>query len=140
MRISDWSSDVCSSDLCAEGEKATNIGWYAVCDTARGRFGARKEVTNEIVVAFTGMPEQEVAGSLWRRTVFAVGKYPTVASVIDALTPKYGEPHLGQTEAGQYSLSHPPGATHPTWTLAPNQERKGVGQGTRGEGRCETEE
>src|SRR3546814_872198 len=67
---------------CAEGEKATNIGWYAVCDTARGRFGARKEVTNEIVVAFTGMPEQEVAGSIWRRTVFAVGKYPTVASVI----------------------------------------------------------
>src|SRR3546814_9302618 len=119
MRISDWSSDVCSSDLetaeqwilqshglptrqllrasdgvpYADGAKATNIGWYAVCDTARGRFGALKEVTNEIVVAFTGIPEQEVAGSIWRRTVFAVGKYPTVASVIDALTQKYGEPH-----------------------------------------------
>src|SRR3546814_1863703 len=112
MRISDWSSDVCSSDLCAEGEKATNIGWYAVCDTARGRFGARKEVTNEIVVAFTGMPEQEVAGSIWRRTVFAVGKYPTVASVIDALTQKYGEPHIGQTESGYYSMSHRTGATN----------------------------
>src|SRR3546814_20146817 len=100
MRISDWSSDVCSSDLetaeqwirqshglptrqllrasdgvpCAEGEKATNIGWYAVCDTARGRFGARKEVTHEFVVALTGMPEQEVAGSIRRRPVFAVGK------------------------------------------------------------------
>src|SRR3546814_13421485 len=125
MRISDWSSDVCSSDLCAEGEKATNIGWYAVCDTARGRFGARKEVTNEIVVAFTGMPEQEVAGSIWRRTVFAVGKYPEVASVIDALTQKYGEPHIGQTESGNSIMRHRTGATNLHWNFAAKRRRNG---------------
>src|SRR3546814_13218418 len=105
MRISDWSSDVCYSDL-----------------------------TNEIVVAFTGMPEQEVAGSIWRRTVFAVGKYPTVASVIDALTQKYGEPHIGQTESGYYSMSHRTGATNLNWIFAANSGR--IGNDDRLKHRC----
>ena len=110
---------------CAEGEKATNIGWYAVCDTVRGRFGARKEVTDEIVVAFTGMPEQEVAGSIWRRSVFLEGKYPTVASVIDALTQKYGASHIRQTSSGYYSMSHRNGATNLNWIFAANGSRVG---------------
>src|SRR3546814_14347326 len=47
---------------CAEGEKATNIGWYAVRDTDSGRFGSRQEVTNEIVVPFTDIADPDAAG------------------------------------------------------------------------------
>src|SRR3546814_3081680 len=42
---------------CAEGEKATNIGWYAGCDPARGRFGARKVGTHATDIAVPGLPQ-----------------------------------------------------------------------------------
>lgn len=105
---------------CAANEKTTRDGWHSVCDTMRGRFQARKEVTNEIVVAFTGMPESERAGSLWRRNVFPEGKSPTVADLIAALTEKYGTPHIRQTESGYYSLSHRRGATNLNWVYTPD--------------------
>lgn len=104
---------------CSEGEKSANVGRYTVCDTVRGRFGGRKEVFNEIVVAFTGMPDHEVAGSIWRRVVFPEGKYPTVAAVMNALTEKYGVPHIRQTTSGYYSMSHRDGATNLNWLYGP---------------------
>src|SRR3546814_4890090 len=45
MRISDWSSDVCSSDLryqCAEGEFPFPVEWLAGC-AAAGRAKAKPE-------------------------------------------------------------------------------------------------
>lgn len=105
---------------CAEGEAAQRSGGHVVCDNFRGHFGARKEITNEFVVAFTGMPEAERAGIVWRRVVFPEGKSPTVASLAEALTAKYGQPHIRATESGYYSMSHRNGATELSWVYRPD--------------------
>lgn len=104
---------------CAEGDPAVRLGGHVVCDTLRGRFEARKDVTNEIIVAFTGLPEAERAGILWRRLLFAKGQTPTVASLAEALTQKYGEAHVHATDSGYYSMSHRPGTTALNWLYDP---------------------
>ncbi|MGF1628735.1 MAG: hypothetical protein ACFCUT_04640 [Kiloniellaceae bacterium] len=104
---------------CGPEEKASRSGWHTECDTLGGRFQARKQVSNEIIVAFTGMPEGERARSVWRRSVFAEGKSPTVSAVIEALAEKYGKPHVHQTESGYYSTSHRRDATNLNWVYAP---------------------
>ena len=105
---------------CAQDEKASQDGYLTACDTLGGRFQPRKEITNEIVVAFTGMPDDEVARSIWRHSVFPEGRQPTVDSVIAALVEKYGRPHIVQAESGYYSMSHRHGATNLNWVYAPD--------------------
>jgi hypothetical protein len=105
---------------CAEGEAVQRSGGHIVCDNFRGRFEARKDITHEIVVAFTGMPEQERAGIVWRRVVFPEGKSPTVASLAEALAEKYGKPHIIATDSGYYSMSHRNGATDLNWVYRPD--------------------
>ena len=104
---------------CAVDEKASRTRWHTVCDTRGGRFQARKEITDEILVAFTGMPDAERACSIWRHSVFAKDRSPTVTALVEALTEKYGKPHVYQTEAGYYSMSHRKGATNLNWVYGP---------------------
>lgn len=104
---------------CAEGEKPQRVAGHTVCDTLRGRFEARKEGTNEIMVAFTGMPGEERVGIVWRRLVFAEGKSPTVDSLLEALIGKYGEAHIRATDSGYYSMSHRHGTTALNWLYDP---------------------
>ena len=51
---------------CAQGEGAKRSGGHIRCNTFGKRFEARKDITDEIIVAFVGMPEHETAGSIWR--------------------------------------------------------------------------
>jgi hypothetical protein len=104
---------------CAEGDQPGRLGGHVVCDTLRGRFEARKDVTNEIIVAFTGMPEAERAVIVWRRLLFEKGQTPTVASLAQALTQKYGDAHIQATDSGYYSMSHRPGTTALNWLYDP---------------------
>jgi len=53
---------------CKKKERAVNKGKYKECDTFGKRFPAFKGATNEIMVALVGMPGDESAGSIWRRT------------------------------------------------------------------------
>jgi hypothetical protein len=64
-----------------------------------------------------------VARSLWRRSVFPQAQSPTVSAVMAALTEKYSEPHIRQTEAGYYSMSHRNGATNVNWIYSPEGAR-----------------
>jgi hypothetical protein len=105
---------------CAEGEGAQPSGGHILCNTFGGRFEARKDITNEIVVAFVGMPEKETAGSLWRRNFYPDGANPTVSGLEEALAEKYGMPHIRQTESGYYSTTHRTGAINLNWVYAPN--------------------
>ncbi len=105
---------------CAEGEGAQRSGGHIRCNTFGGRFEARKDITNEIIVAFVGMPEHETAGSIWRRIAFPDGSNPTVAGLEEALAEKYGKPHIRQTESGYYSTTHRSGATNLNWIYAPD--------------------
>ena len=105
---------------CVEGEKALRAGGHVVCDTMRGRFEARKEVTNEIMVAFIGMPGEERAAIVWRRLVFPEAQAPTVAGLVEALTQKYGAPRVQAMDSGYYSMSHRPGTTALNWLYDPS--------------------
>lgn len=105
---------------CVVGEQAMRVGAHVVCDTMGGRFEARKETTNEIMVAFIGMPGEERATIVWRRLVFPQGQAPTVASLVEALTEKYGAPRVQATDSGYYSMSHRPGTTALNWLYDPS--------------------
>ncbi|MCP5367843.1 MAG: hypothetical protein H6906_10055 [Hyphomicrobiales bacterium] len=108
---------------CAAGEKPLRRGFEVLCNSYGGRFEARRDIGNEIVVAFTGMPGQEKAGIIWRHTVFPDGEAPTVAALEKALAEKYGTPHMRQTEAGYYSTTHRLGAVNLNWIHAPTGAR-----------------
>lgn len=106
---------------CAPGEAIRQDGSDVHCDTLGQRFEARKSMSNEIIVAFVGMPGNEVVASIWRRTVYAKGANPSVAALETALAEKYGRPHIRQTESGYYSTTHRLHATNLNWVFAPDQ-------------------
>ncbi len=109
---------------CAAGERAKRpSGADRPCDTFGGRFQAVKNVTEDIIVAFAGMPQQEIAVSIWRRSVFPPDATPTVSNVEAALIEKYGKPHIRQTESGYYSLTHRFGTISLNWIYLPNGRR-----------------
>src|SRR3546814_15417439 len=65
MRISDWSSDVCSSDLAAKAAAAAFPAWAATSPEERGKFcsriaeglGARMDEIGTLVTREAGMPK-----------------------------------------------------------------------------------
>jgi hypothetical protein len=105
---------------CAPGESARKARWHVDCETIGDRFQARKNVANQIIVAFIGMPGNETAASVWRRTVFPEGASPSISALEEALVQKYGKPHVRQTDSGYYSMSHRSGATMLNWIYTPD--------------------
>ena len=97
-------------------------GWqpFPICSTDGGRFQARQDIGNEIIVAFAGMPGHEQAISIWRHMLFKAGEQPTVSAVEQTLMEKYGKPNIRQTESGYYSMAHRNGATALDWVHAPS--------------------
>jgi hypothetical protein len=83
-------------------------------------FELLQNVTQEFIVAFAGMPGEERAGIIWRRTVFPEDRYPTLSALTEALEEKYGQPHIRATEEGYYSLGHRRGTTTYSWLYMPN--------------------
>src|SRR3546814_1470852 len=65
MRISDWSSDVCSSDLLARpaGDDRTGVAHAA----ARRRADARDEADHRLLAATAGLVLQELGGLFFGR-------------------------------------------------------------------------
>src|SRR3546814_20738255 len=65
MRISDWSSDVCSSDLAAKAAAAAFPAWAATSPEERGKFcsriagglGARMDEIGTLVTREAGLPK-----------------------------------------------------------------------------------
>jgi hypothetical protein len=68
------------------------------CNDGGYKFKPLKSIANEIVVVFTGLPEQETAGAVWRRTAFPEDSLPAIASLRTSLTAKYGEPQLSEQD------------------------------------------
>mgnify|MGYP003701286879 CR=1 FL=1 len=68
------------------------------CDDGGYKFQALKNIANQIVVVFTGLPEQETARAVWRRTSFPEGDQPAIDSLRTSLTNKYGAPHLDERD------------------------------------------
>jgi hypothetical protein len=101
----------CPAELRVDGGQGCEDGGYG--------FAPLKDVTQEVLVAFAGMPGTEQAGVIWRRTRFPEGAYPTVSSLRDALAQKYGPPHLRSTQEGYYSLGQRRGTVVDSWVHAP---------------------
>lgn len=94
---------VCSA---AELRQAQQAG----CDTVGNRFEGVKDISEEFVVLFTGMPGEEVAQAVWRRTVFPADGYPANSALVDALTEKYGAPLIQESEMNYYNAAPRRGA------------------------------
>lgn len=89
------------------------------CDTAGGRFPPVRNATTEYFVAFTGLPGEEVARVIWRRTLFDESAAQTIATLTAALNEKYGQPQL-QAVGNHSRLNRPrPGATNMVWARDP---------------------
>lgn len=96
---------------CTDAERSTRAGQSAVaCDTGGDRFDALKNITEEFIVLFTGMPGEEIARAVWRRSVFPEDGYPANASLVEALTEKYGAPLLQESEMTHYNAAPRPGS------------------------------
>jgi hypothetical protein len=94
---------VCSA---AEQRQAQQTG----CDTVGNRFEGVKELSEEFIVLFTGMPGEEVAQAIWRRTVFPSDGYPANSALVEALTEKYGAPLIQESEMNYYNAAPRRGA------------------------------
>src|SRR3546814_7336593 len=86
MRISDWSSDVCSSDLPAEVESAI-MGCPGVADVAvigvpDDKWG---EAVKALIVPAAGASVEPAAVIAWARERIAAYKAPKSVEIIDAL-------------------------------------------------------
>lgn len=94
--------------VCSEAElrRAQQAG----CDTAGNRFAGVKEISQEFVVLFTGMPGEEIAQGVWRRTVFPADGYPANSALVEALTEKYGPPLIQASEMNRYNTAPRRGA------------------------------
>lgn len=105
--------DVCPAEARLAGGGACEDGGYG--------FELLQNVSEEFIVAFTGLPEAERAGIIWRRTVFAADQYATVASLQEALVAKYGQPHLEANAESYYSLGHRRGSVTYSWVYDSQQ-------------------
>lgn len=93
---------------CAEHEAPA-------CDTAGKRFPAVRNATTEYFVVFTGLPGEEVARIIWRRSLFDESASPAVSVLTAALTEKYGPPQI-QAIGNHTRLNRPrPGTTNLVW-------------------------
>lgn len=112
LRVAD--GDICPAEARLAGGSACEDGGYG--------FELLQNVSEEFIVAFTGLPEAERAGVVWRRTVFPPDEYPTVTSLQEALVAKYGQPHLAANEEGYYSLGHRRGSVTYSWVYDSRQQ------------------
>ncbi|NGP53514.1 hypothetical protein [Thioalkalivibrio sp. XN8] len=106
--------DICPAEARLAGGGECEDGGYG--------FELLQDVSEEFIVAFTGLPEGERAGVIWRRTVFPADESPTVTSLQEALVAKYGQPHLAANQEGYYSLGHRPGAVTYSWVYDARQQ------------------
>lgn len=113
----------CPAELRVDGGKGCEDGGYG--------FAPLQDVTQEVLVAFAGMPGAEQAGVIWRRTRFPDGAYPTVSSLREALAQKYGPPHLRSTQEGYYSLGQRRGTVVDSWVYAPGSRPIARGDSAR---------
>jgi hypothetical protein len=90
------------------------------CDDGGWGFTPLRNVSQQFLVAFAGMPGAERAGIIWRRTAFPEGQYPTGSAIAQALAEKYGNPHLQANEEGYYSLGHRRGTVVHSWVHLPD--------------------
>lgn len=85
------------------------------CDTAGDRFAPLRNVTTEYLVAFTGLPGEEVARAVWSRSRFAGTDSQSIEALTTALVTQFGAPTLHAT--GDHSRLNRPrqGATNLVW-------------------------
>jgi len=76
---------------CSEAEISARS---ANCDSGGGHFEPLRDITREYIVAFTGMPQQEVARAIWRRILYTVDDTQAVSVLTQSLSEKYGTPQL----------------------------------------------
>src|SRR3546814_1895528 len=94
MRISDWSSDVCSSDLAAVAA-GTELG-----KKAKATMDAGQLVANEIVIGIV----EERLGQSDARKGFILDGFPrntAQAEVLDAMLARLGQPAVDKAEIGR---------------------------------------
>lgn len=85
------------------------------CDTGGGRFAPLKDISREYIVAFTGMPDQEIARVIWRRDRYTADDSQGLTLLAEALNGKYGAPQL-QATGSHLRLNHTrAGATSLVW-------------------------
>jgi hypothetical protein len=85
------------------------------CDSGGNRFEPVKNLSEEFVVAFTGMPGEEIARVIWRRSLFPADGYPTNQSLIEALTEKYGAPMMQHSEMNMQNTQPRHGGINLFW-------------------------
>lgn len=94
---------VCSAEEQRQGQQAG-------CDTVGNRFEGVREIAEEFVVLFAGMPGEEIVQAVWRRTVFPSDGYPATRTLVEALIEKYGTPLIQESEMNYYNTAPRPGA------------------------------
>lgn len=83
--------------LCSGQDIARDMGSMGsskTCDDGGYKFKPVKGITQQIIVAFNGMPGEEKAGAIWRRNNFPDGAAPAIDGLVKSLSDKYGEPHM----------------------------------------------
>lgn len=93
------------SDREARGDRCRTLG----------RFDPLRDVTREYVVAFTGMPGEEIAGAIWRRSVFGEQESQAGSVLTQGLVEKYGAPQIQAVSTHSRINSMPAGATTLVW-------------------------
>ena len=80
------SNGIPCSEREARGERCSTLG----------RFEPLRDASEEYIVAFTGMPGEEIARAVWRRSVYT-GDDQAISVLTEALNSKYGVPQLQAT-------------------------------------------
>lgn len=80
-----------------------------------GRFEPLRDASREYIVAFTGLPGEEIARAIWRRSVFDDQDSPGVSVLTQGLAEKYGPAQVQAVGSHSRINSMPPGATTLVW-------------------------
>lgn len=84
------------------------------CSTL-GRFEPLRDVSREYIIAFTGLPGEEIARAIWRRSVFDAHDAPAVSVLTQGMAEKYGPAQLQAVGSHSRINSMPRGATTVVW-------------------------
>jgi hypothetical protein len=86
--------------LCSGQDIARDMGSMSskTCDDGGYKFKPVKNITQQIIVAFNGMPGEEKAGAVWRRNSFPEGESPAIDTLVQSLSGKYGAPHVTEKD------------------------------------------
>ncbi len=86
--------------LCSGQDIARDMGSMSskTCDDGGYKFKPVKSITQQIIVAFNGMPGEEKAGAVWRRNSFPEGESPAIDALVQSLSGKYGAPHVTEKD------------------------------------------